>query len=182
MSNPLRDRRTPSELAASGQVIDFEEKISAFRRLAEIVEADLEALDPDKLPGHWQNAKVAGRLDFGFVDAQYRLPALDGRVEVTIDAVCQRCLEPFQMPLVAELHWVFVTEPIAVDASYENWELEEDELRPLDVVEETLIMALPLVTMHPDDAACSGPVDASDANEGTVRPFADLKSQMNREN
>jgi hypothetical protein len=94
MVNLLRDHRTPQDLAASGQVIELNEKLSGFSGLAEIVDADLSALDADKLPPNWRESAVTGLLSFGFADAQSPLPTLVGRLAVTIDAVCQRCLWP----------------------------------------------------------------------------------------
>ena len=185
MGNPLRDRRTPQELAASGQVIEISEKIGSFERLAEIVGGDLKTLDPDKLPPDWRDAVVEGQLSFGFADAQQGLPALKGMVAVTIDAVCQRCLEPMQLPLGAELRLLFTDAEI--DAGYseefEVWEMEEERLRPLDLVEEVLIMSMPISALHVDDAVCVEPDTDEEASEqGTTRPFADLKSQMENDN
>jgi len=181
MGNLLRDRRTPQELAASGQVIEISEKIGNFERLAEIVGSDLETLDPDKLPSGWRDAVVAGRLSFGFADAQHGLPALEGAVAVTIDAVCQRCLEPMQLPLAAELRLLFADtegDPVNADG-FEVWETDEEQLRPLDLIEEVLIMSMPISALHEDDTVCVA-ADADDiaAEQGTTRPFADLKSQM----
>jgi uncharacterized metal-binding protein YceD (DUF177 family) len=62
---------------------------------------------------------------------------------------------------------------------YEIWELDDEYLRPADIVEETLIMALPLVARHEDDKSCqlkAGPAAAE--REDVTRPFADLRSQM----
>jgi len=180
MGNPLRDRRTPSELAESGQVIEFSEKISDLEKLAEIVEGDLETLDPDTLPLNWRDTVVAGQLNFSFADAQEGVVALAGEVATTIDAVCQRCLSAFRMPLKAELRLLFDADDSAkVDGEhYEIWELEEEEFRPLDLVEEALIMALPLVALHVDDEACRR-ADRPAAEPGEkIRPFAALKSQM----
>jgi uncharacterized metal-binding protein YceD (DUF177 family) len=179
MGNPLRDRRTASDLASSGQVIEFTEKLGDFKRLAGIVRADLDRLDPDTLPRNWRDATVTGRLSFGFADAQERLAALEGRVAATIDAVCQRCLAPMQLPLVVELKLVFAPGASAMEGrGYEVWELDEADLRPVDLVEETLIMALPLVATHGGEESCDGaPATAGDAAE-TVRPFASLKERM----
>ena len=179
MGNPLQDRRTPQDLAANGQIIEIAEKIGDLERLAGIIETDLDALDPDKLPAEWQSSVVTGRLEFGFADAHKRVAVLDGHLEATIDAVCQRCLEPFQMPLVIELRWKFGGDnAAAVDDGYENWELAEDTLRPLDVVEEALIMAMPFTAMHDDDPHCTKPDVAVQAGTGKTQPFATLKSQM----
>ena len=189
MGNPLRDRRTPAELAACGQVIDFKETITDFARLAAIVEADLDALDPAKMPPGWRDAEVCGRLEFGFADAQSglgagaRWPVLQGTVTVTIDAVCQRCLEPFQVPLIADLRLLLTTDTSTsvAEGGCEVWELEEDTLRPLDLVDEALVMALPFATMHVDDATCHGPEVLEEESGARIRPFAGLKSQMEQD-
>ncbi len=186
MVNPLRDRRSPSEWAASGQVIEITEKLGNFERLAGIVRADLETLEPDRMPSRWRDAAITGRLTFGFVDAQQRMPALEGRLEATVDVVCQRCLEPFGLPLETDLRLLFGAGPtdLAGDEGYEGyevWELDEERLRPLDLVEEVLIMALPLAALHADDAACAGPATEATEQVSTTRPFASLKAQMDDE-
>ncbi|MDH3532515.1 MAG: DUF177 domain-containing protein [Gammaproteobacteria bacterium] len=184
MGNPLQHRRTPLELAASSQAFEIYEKLRNFERLFAIVEADLSALDPDRLPAAWQGASVQGELSFGFVDAQRSLPAVAGVVAVTIDAVCQRCLEPMQLPLQAELQYVFAAAGavVASGGDYEVWDLEEETLRPLDVVEEALIMAMPLAALHVDDPSCQAPEAQAAEAGGRVRPFASLKAQLDKEN
>ena len=182
MGNPLQDRRTPQDFAASGQVIEFSGKIGNFERLAEIVEADLGALEPDRLPRDWRDSPIDGQLRFGFVDAQDGVPALEGQVVATINAVCQRCLKPFCLPLAVELRLLFGAEQSAGDGGYEVWELKEDKLCPADLVEEVLIMAMPYSAMHDFDVNCVKADAVEDRAEKTVRPFADLKSQMDREN
>ncbi|MDH3551217.1 MAG: YceD family protein [Gammaproteobacteria bacterium] len=189
MGNPLRDRRTPAELAACGQVIDFKDKITDFVRLATIVKADLDALDPAKIRPDWRDAEVCGRLVFGFSDAQFGLraerpwPTLKGTVTTTIDAVCQRCLEPFRLPLIADLRLLFTTDAAmsVADGGCEVWELEQDTLRPLDLVDEALVMALPFAAMHVDDATCQGPDVLEEESRARIRPFAGLRSQMEQD-
>jgi uncharacterized metal-binding protein YceD (DUF177 family) len=184
MGNPLQDRRTPSELAISGQIIEFSEKISEFAKLAGIVEADLNSLDPDKLPPAWRDTVIAGQLSFGFAAAQGGVPALHGQVTAKIDAVCQRCLEAMQLPLVVDLQILFGADASlsAEDGSYEVWELEEEEFRPLDLVEEALIMAMPLAAMHVDSKTCHGSAVVEDDPGERIQPFAALKSQMEEQN
>ena len=184
MGNLLRDRRTPLEFAASRQVIEFSEKIGEFGRLAAIVEGDLATLDPDRLPSGWREMEISGRLSFGFADAQNGLPKAEGEVGGTIDMVCQRCLEPLKLPLSVELKLLFSASASTAgdDDGFDVWELEEETLRPLDVVEEALIMAMPLAAMHDEEDGCHGP-DAADAGAGEkIRPFAALKAQMENDN
>ena len=182
MGNPLRDRRRPQELAENRQVIEISNKIGDFTELAGIVRKDVEALGPVTLPRDWREARVVGRLEFGFADAQQQLPAATGRVAVTIDAVCQRCLEPMRLPLAVEMRLVFGGTTAGGDPAdgYEAWELDEDRLRPLDLVDEVLVMALPISVRHAGDDAC-GSAGAYAGDGDKTRPFANLKSQMDKE-
>jgi len=183
MRDLLRERRSAPEWAASGQVIEIADKISSFGRLTEIIRRDVETLSPDNRPVDWREAQVTGRLCFGFADAQKRMPALEGYVAATVDAVCQRCLEPFQLPLEVKLELLFAAGPddFVDTRGYDVWELDEDRLRPLDIVEEVLVMAMPLAAMHVDDAACKGLQGEAPAESSTARPFASLRAQMDKE-
>jgi uncharacterized metal-binding protein YceD (DUF177 family) len=176
MGIPLRVRRPIAELAAKGQVIEIADKLGSFERLAGIVEADLARLDPD-----WRETAVTGRLQFGFADAQQQVPSLVGRVAVTVDAVCQRCLEPFRLPLASELRLLPTTQQQGVGAEFELWELDDDMVCPADIVEEVLIMAMPLSAMHDTAAACREIGLAGREVERTVRPFASLKDRMDQD-
>ncbi len=95
MTNPLTDRALPAQLATIAQVIETKGKLSDFRRLSEVVEAGLAGLAPAKMPAEWRHAPIAIRLAFGWADARRQIPALEGQISARIDAVCQRCLEPF---------------------------------------------------------------------------------------
>ena len=183
MANPLRDRRTAAEWAAGGQVIDIAEKLSFFERLASVVAEDLAALEPAKMPSRWRNSLVTGSLGFGFLDERQRVPVVRCSVAVTVDAVCQRCLEAFRLPLdvEAELLLLAMEETAAGYEDHEVWELEENTLRPQDIVEELLIMALPFSAMHVDLTACRALSAEADEQEDRTKPFAALRAQMNQD-
>jgi len=180
MGNPLRDRRSAAEWAAAGQVIEIVEKLASFEQLVSIVETDLAALDADKIPADWRDSVVAGELEFGFVDAQRRVPTVRCKVAVTVDAVCQRCLEAFRLSLESEEKLLLLAFQEAVDdyEDHEVWELEEDTLRPLEIVEELLIMAMPFSAMHVDLASCKALSAEADDREKMTKPFAALRGQM----
>jgi len=180
MGNPLRDRRTAAEWATVGQVIEIAAKLSDFERLSSIIEADLAALEPDKMPAGWRDSVIAGELRFGFVDARRRVPEVRCKVAVTVDAVCQRCLEAFRLPLETEAKWLLLglEETAEGYEDHEVWELEENTLRPQDIVEELLIMALPFSAMHVDSESCRALSAAADDHEDRTKPFAALRAQM----
>ena len=62
MGNPLRARRTAAEWAAVSQVIEIADKVGSFEQLSAVIESELSALDADKVPARWRDAKVQGRL------------------------------------------------------------------------------------------------------------------------
>lgn len=184
MSNPLRDRRPVTELAAVGQIIEFAEKISAFKGLAAILEADLAALDADRMPSAWRESCVSGALQFGFADAAGRVPKLTGSADAKVAALCQRCLEPFELTLCIEPELLLLGADAVAEGfeELEVWELDELAVRPQDIVEELLIMAMPFSAMHDKMTECKALLSAdSSADEGIeelVNPFASLRSQM----
>jgi uncharacterized metal-binding protein YceD (DUF177 family) len=185
MANPLRDRRTAAEWAAVHQVIDIKNKINDFEQLSAIMEADLAALDADKIPAEWRESTVSGCLTIRFADAQQLLPVVTCQATVTVDVVCQRCLEAFELPLEVEADLLLLELDQEVDGydEYEVWELDERLLRPLDIVEELLIMALPFSAMHIESGACRAlPANESGSAEEMTTPFAALREQMAEDN
>jgi uncharacterized metal-binding protein YceD (DUF177 family) len=185
MGNPLRERRSAAEWAAGAQPIEIAGIIGDFDQLSNIIEEDLGMLDTDKIPADWRDSPVSGRLEFGFADAQQLLPVVDCRLTATIDATCQRCLEAFRLPLEVEERLLLLGLEETVDGydEYEVWELENTLLRPQDIVEELLIMAVPFSAMHTESAACKAlaPVAEQAADEMTT-PFAGLREQMAKDN
>jgi uncharacterized metal-binding protein YceD (DUF177 family) len=185
MANPLLERVLPAELAERCQVIEFEGKVGDFDRLKSIVSADLEAIDERARPRGWARNPVSVRLEFRWLDADRRLPAAAGSVSTRLRAVCQRCLEPFEMPVDIEFSILFATAAsgdAVIDApGFETWELDGDAVRLLDVVEESLVMALPLAPVHGSADDC-GPLAGRIADRAaqSVRPFADLRARLEK--
>ena len=97
----------------------------------------------------------------GYVTAE-----LSYQVELVLR--CQRCLEPLRMA-VDERVQLAITQPegeACVPAEYEPVTLEGERLRPADLIEDELIIALPLVPKHAADEDCG--VQLSRAPRGRV--------------
>ena len=179
MDDPLRDRRPPRDWAASKQVVEVSEKIGSFTRLTEAVEADLSAQDSGKIPADWRDSMVTGTLQFGFPDPAQETVALEISLAVTVAAICQRCLQPFELPLSTEQTLLLAgsQDMIAEREDYEIWELTEEIVSPIDIIDEVLVMALPLSAMHEeagDDA------DERELGKEMTTPFAALRAQMDK--
>jgi uncharacterized protein len=72
-------------------------------------------------------------------------------LDTTVELMCQRCLEPFAQPIKERLELMLV-EPEASGAStpegYEPVELDNGRLLPAGLIEDELIVAIPLVPKH----------------------------------
>lgn len=185
MSNPLLDRSSPEELASFGQVVEAEEELRNFSRLAGVVGADLSSLPVAEVPGEWRQTPVKIRLRFSLPVAGRPLVALEGRVAASVPAVCQRCLGAMELVLEEELKLLLVPpgETAGTAGDFEVWELDEATIRPLDILEEALIMAMPLSALHGPGENCDAPAEAEPTvSEETNRPFAGLRSQISGRN
>ncbi|MDH4049324.1 MAG: DUF177 domain-containing protein [Gammaproteobacteria bacterium] len=185
MASPLTERATPAELAERSQAIETKEEILSFPRLSEIIETDLAGVPFRDSAAKWRQLPVQIRLRFGWADSRREIVSLVGEIRARLVAVCQRCLEPFEFGVNADLKLLLLPPGTrGVDGGdYEVWELDEAWLKPADLVEEAVIMALPMVARHDDETECKPMVsDAPPVRRDTVRPFAGLRSQLTDSN
>lgn len=169
MSERLPVRVQPYRLAAQGRRLTGTIKLSGAARLS----ASL-AVEPDE-------ARV--RLAF-YVDASGR-PTVEGEITADLTLICQRCLEPVTLPVISRLHAALVgsdAEAARLQSRSDILLVEEDRLTLLDLVEDELLLALPLVPMHPGLEACApaarealGGSDRAAGTEERPNPFAVLK-------
>ena len=181
MASPMLKSATPKDLADRSYTIERPGKIDDFGRLVEVIEKDLEDQGKQDLPQTWRQAPVDIKLRFGFTDVWPGIPSLEGELSTTVAAVCQRCLEPFDMALSTKIRLLFPKREGSVSGNeeYEVWELDEETVTPADIVEEALIMAMPFSTLHATSKDCSmWPEESEEDTPDTVRPFADLKSLL----
>jgi len=164
MSEHLPEFIEPLRLAESGRSLSGRLPVRKCRRLAE------------SLSGTQGEVEVS--MEFG-VDEQGR-PRLLGSLFVEVEVLCQRCLEAMRLPLRLDLHLGLVT------SDTEGADLPE-EMEPLvvsgtpmslaDIVEDELILGLPLVPVHPPEA-CSARTEYAMPAEGEEQrpegPFAAL--------
>lgn len=189
MNDPLRDRRSLADLASKGQVIEIAGVIGDFGRLTEVVAADLATLEPAEVPADWRDRPVIGRLAFDAVQGDDSAARLTGELDAALVSVCQRCLAPFEWHLATSISLVLV-EAGELDRSGEGrevWELDGSDARPADIVDEALVMAMPLSVRHAGLDDCvdlqSGEPPEVTPGESGVRmttPFAGLAEQMGK--
>lgn len=111
------------------------------------------------------------------------------RAQARLPMVCQRCMGAVEVPLAVERSFRFVADEAT--AAREDEEAEEDllVLSPqfdlLELIEDELLMALPLVPRHEPDCPAPVRLSSQDAgfdeaqSDGRPHPFAAL-AQLKR--
>ncbi len=166
MSRP-GDRLLDAESAATaGSIIEREFRIADFARLA------------DRLarPAGTANARLAlARVD-GIATGQLQVRAV-------AELSCQRCLGPVRRTLESQSALAFVADQASPVP--EGREAVAGDPRRVDLaglVEDELLLALPLIARHAAGEACElpkAPAQAADAAAPeTRRPFAGLKELL----
>ncbi len=100
----------------------------------------------------------------GYID-EHRLNVLEGRAKVTIEQVCQVCLEPFEMQLCADFKWILVDSEAAAEAFDEALVVEDKALDLISAIEDELLLSLPLIAKHSENDICKGRAVLSNYSE-----------------
>jgi uncharacterized protein len=110
-----------------------------------------------------------------------RRVTVTGSIDAELELQCQRCMEPVRLAVHAEpyLAWVKSDEQLAaLPEEYEPLLSADGSVDLRELVTEELLLALPLVPRHEDEAACGGFTEPAErpADPGEVRknPFAEL--------
>jgi uncharacterized protein len=113
-----------------------------------------------------------------------RRPTIDVHVSGVAVLTCQRCLRPCDCTIDEHaLLIVVANERDDVAGGYEPWVGDAEHLSVVAVVEEQVLLALPLVPMHADSDDCQPAIKAQapdDGREDKQRPFANLRELIDR--
>jgi uncharacterized protein len=122
-------------LASRDAVLSGEAEFSKLQRLASLV--------------HSGDGSVRATLRFshrrdGWLGAELTYQA-------SVSLICQRCLEPFRHEWTNRVNTVLADAaalPANVPEGYEPFELEEGRLLPAQLIEDELIISIPIVPKH----------------------------------
>ncbi|HEY5719876.1 MAG TPA: YceD family protein [Gammaproteobacteria bacterium] len=158
-------------LAAEGATATRRYRLREFPRLADV------------LAGSGGEAEAR----FRFVQAAAEVAGCELEVRADASLRCERCLEPFVETLRSATRLAFVAGKRAaggVPAGFEELALPSGLVSLRELVEDELLLSLPLVAKHGEGTACAqraAPAangDDADPQAGTRRPFAGLKELL----
>jgi uncharacterized protein len=160
MLDCLPERIEPVGLADAGRSFRGEVPVSELMRLR----PSLSSAD-----GH---LKVA--LEFRLDERRIRI--LAGSIEGSVDLVCQRCLKTLRFPLDLDFRLGIVSSDEEIDRLPDGYEpilVTGEPLRTFDVVEDEVLLALPVIPLHEGVDNCeSGYVNQPQAEK--ENPFSVL--------
>jgi uncharacterized protein len=140
--------------------------VSAFTRLAEVVYKD--------------QGEIKARLKFG---TRAGTNCLDGHVQAELVLRCERCLEPMKQQIESDFRFGLITSEDEADSLPKEFEpllASNYELSLLELVEDEILLSLPIVARHDDE--CSEILqkhkDDDRVQQDTYKPFAALKDLM----
>ena len=139
--------------------------VAGFERLAEAICND--------------QGEVTARLKFGTRAGTH---CLDGHVQADLELRCERCLDPVKQHIESSFRFGLIAsedEAELLPKEFEPLLVSDSGLSLVDLVEDELLLSLPLVARH--DEACSEILQKhkdDKAQHDTHKPFAALKDLM----
>lgn len=160
MSEGLPEHVDVTRLAARSARIQSVTPVSGMTRLAELL----------------VDAKGSVDSDLRFSERQW----IDGEARATVRVTCQRCLEPMSVALDARIRLAVDADDAALPDDREAVMSDGGDLSLLALVEDELILALPIVPLHAE-GECSGRLAEKPAPAERESPFAVLQQLKNRQ-
>ncbi len=163
----------------------FNEYIAPFKlaRGAQRIRGTLPLAAMERLGGYLVSREGEARFDFTFGIDDERHYFARGSASASLRMECQRCRETVTVEVSADTSVAFVgsdDQARALPEHYEPVVVEEERLSLGELVEEELILALPLVATHARGSCRSGfepePEAAAEPDEERENPFAVLAS------
>jgi len=171
LNAPIPPHVDPRKLVDRGITLEGVVPVKSLPRLCEQLTDDL--------------GEVQVRLTFE--RDEQRIPVIRGSLNVEVRMICQRCLEPAALPVHGEYIYAVVREgdsDRSLPKGYDALEVGEEPLDVLTMVEDELLLSLPIVPLH-DAKVCQQPAgqDEPEPNENEVsrsNPFSVL-AQLKRD-
>jgi len=99
------------------------------------------------------------RVDVRVSRSSSGMAMVEGRLEGRFRRQCQRCLEPVDIEVAAELKLAVTGQDTgdSVPSGFEPWQSDETDVVLKDLLEDELLLALPMIARHEDELRCVEP-------------------------
>ncbi len=167
MQDKLRRRYQVQREVTRNGYFEGDIALSELTRLGELLHSDVSGQEDRKIS-----------VRFEFVRNEYDIPMIKGQLQTSLELECQRCLQPLDMPLELEFQlMVDASDDLVRDSSLDTIYSDDGFIDILEVIEDELILAAPLVALH-EDSSCNEHWQASATEPEAAakeNPFAVLQ-------
>ncbi|WP_172597654.1 YceD family protein [Sulfuriflexus mobilis] len=186
MKDRLPEHIEPLRLARSGRVLQGVLPLSRMARLMDSIDADT-------------GGDVEVELSFAINDRH--VPCVRGHLRTAVGLQCQRCMQEMSWPVDNQFELLIVESEAEAEQLGEECEvllLDEQLISLSDLVEDEILLSLPIVPKHQAGTACADNARSSEAveeiaeqavspaagtateNQARKNPFAVLAELKNR--
>ena len=116
-------------------------------------------------------------LNFEFLRNEFESPLINGQLETSLVLECQRCLGSVDTKVVQDFRLMIdASDELVQESSLDTLYSDDGYIDIVEVVEDELILGIPLVVMH-EDELCNEHLHSSEPLEDEVKenPFSVLK-------
>ena len=171
LNGPIPPRVDPRKLADRSATLEGELQLAGLPRLCDPLADNAGAV----------HAKIHFERD------EHKAVVIRSELDAEVKMVCQRCLELVTLPIHSECNYAVVREGASTQLlpkDYDVLEVGEDPLDLLALVEDELLLALPIVPLHDPDV-CQPPAgleepEPSEDEVSRSNPFSVL-AQLKRD-
>ncbi len=170
MSAARPDQVNAIELAGRSATLERELGLTQFPRLVEA--------------GALDGTSVRAVLAFGRLEGR---PTVELKVEGSVLLTCQRCMQACECRIDDEARLAIVADgDDPVPGGYEAAVGDAERLSLAELVEEQVLLGMPLVPMHEDQAGCgkaaptSAAIEVVSTAEKKQRPFENLRELLDK--
>ncbi|ACO77703.1 hypothetical protein AvCA_14880 [Azotobacter vinelandii CA] len=171
LNGPIPPHVDPRKLADRSATLEGELSLAGLSRLRDPLAEDVGLV----------------RAKFRFERDEHKTVVIHSELDVEVRMVCQRCLELVALPIHSECHYAVVkvgANAQSLPKDYDVLEVGEEPLDLLALIEDELLLALPIVPLHDPDV-CQPPAgpevpEPSEDEVSRSNPFSVL-AQLKRD-
>lgn len=155
MSDRFTNSIEPFALAAQGWTIEGKIPLVELGRLSASIRSSQSVDDENKSASNDINGDVVFTLNFDVDEGG--LPRIGGNIASTLRLQCQRCMQDMEYPVAIKVRLGIVPSREAAENLPDNYDplvVGDEELSIASILEDELILAMPIVAMH-DIENCS---------------------------
>ena len=155
------------------RTFEGEYPLAKLQRLQEVIVTDAGVVK-DTI----SDSKVTAKIEFCH---SVGIACIKGKISATLQVECQRCLQAMEVKVEGRFKFALINDEDEIELlpdEFEPYLLEGEEQSVINLVEDELLLSLPMVTVH--DNACSAVMTEQQkeiaAQKEAAHPFAALKS------